>query len=295
MTTQKHEKIRAISATVNGDRFAVAEWETNVQIWDLNNGLVSKLSTDLVSGMTNAISISEDGKQLAVAGYDNKTITLFDIESGKILWQRKDIRRPAKAMILNHYSELVYIDTESQGSFLLDRKSGETIEKLRGVEFIRENPYSTVDQFEKTSTSSLVQRQSKKTIKSFNHKSFAVLDACFSADKLICSYSGNPLEAVSLSNAQSLWATNVIGHFLEIEYSKELNKILGIRWEYEKGSPKFLCYIDIETGKVENEINLGKPIEIEFLKQGNLMLTSQGKLYSTKTGQQIKQYDFEKE
>ena len=141
----------------------------------------------------------------------------------------------------------------------------------------------------------MVQRQSKKTIKIFNHKSFAVLDACFSVDKLICSYSGNPLEAVSLSNAQSLWTTNVIGHFLEVEYSKELNKILGIRWEYEKGSPKFLCYIDIDTGKVEKEINLGEPIEIEFLKQGSLMLTSQGKLYSTTTGQLVKQYDFENE
>jgi WD40 repeat protein len=295
MTTQKYEKIRAISATVNGDRIVVAEWEKNVQVWDINNGLVSKFSTDLVCGMTNAISISEDGKQIAVAGYDHKTVSLYNADNGEIVWQRKDIKKPAKAIILNHYQDLIYIDTENQGAFFLDKKTGETVEKLRGIEFIRENPYSTIDQFEKSSTSALVTRADRKTIKSFTHKSFGLLDACFSKDKIICAYSTNPLAAISLSNAETLWTTNVIGNFLEIEYSNELDKILGIRWEHEKGSPKYLCYMDIETGKVEKEINLGEPIEIEFLKQGGLILTSQGKLYSALTGQLIKEFDFENE
>ena len=295
MTTQKHEKIRAISGTVNGDRFAVAEWEKNVQVWDIKNGFISKFSTDIVCGMTNAISISEDGNQVAIAGYDHKTVTLYNADNGEILWQRKDIKKPAKTIILNHYHNLIYINTENQGAFFLDKKTGETVEKLRGIEFIRENPYSTVDQFEKSSTSTLINRIDRKTMKSFTHKSFALLDACFSKDKIVCAYSTNPLAAVSLSNAETLWTTNVIGHFLEVEYSNELDKILGVRWEYEKGSPKYLCYIDIETGNIEKEVNLGEPIEIAFLKQGSLILTSQGKLYSASTGQQIKEFDFENE
>lgn len=55
MTTQKFEKIRAIPATVNGNRIVFAEWEKNVQVLDINNGLVSKFSTDMVCGMTNVI------------------------------------------------------------------------------------------------------------------------------------------------------------------------------------------------------------------------------------------------
>ncbi|MGG9961168.1 WD40 repeat domain-containing protein [Ferruginibacter sp. SUN106] len=295
MTEQRYEKIRAISATVNGDRFAVSEWNSNVQIWDIKSGLVSKFTTDIVSGMTNAISIAEDGKQIAIAGYDHKTVTLYDVDSGDIIWQRKDIKKPATAIILNYYPNLIYINTENQGAFLLDRKTGATVEKLRGIEFIRENPYSATDLFEKSSTSTLANRGDRKIIKRFTHKSFALLDACFSKDKIICAYSTNPTEAISLSNFETLWTINVTGHFLDIEYSNELDKILGIRWEYEKGSPKYLCYINIKTGNVEKEINLGEPIEIKFLKQGSLMLTSEGKLYSTITGQEIKQFDFESE
>ena len=133
--------------------------------------------------MTNAISISSDGRQLAIAGYDNKSVKLYDTDTGGVIWQRKDIKKPSTVIILNHYSDLVYIDTENQGAFFLDRKSGEIIEKLRSIEFIRENPYSALDQFEKSSTSSITNRSDRSTIKSFTHKSFAMLDACFSPDK----------------------------------------------------------------------------------------------------------------
>lgn len=291
--TSSHEKIRAICTTFSGDLFAVSEWEKYVQIWDIENGFIRKIETDIVSGMTNAISISADGIQLVIAGYDHKTVTLFNTVDGTIIWQRNDIKKPSKAIILDHYPQLIYVNTESQGSFFLDRKTGDTIEKLRGIEFIRENSFSDIDQFEKSASSTLINRVNRKTIKSFNHKSFALLDACFSKDKIICAYSTNPLEAISLNNFETLWTTSVTGHFLEIEYCKDLDNVLGIRWEYEKGGSKFLCYIDINTGKVEKEIDLGLPIEIEFLKQGSLILTSQGNLYSTLTNQVIKQFDFE--
>ena len=98
-----HEKIRAITTTVLGSRFAVAEWEKYVQIWDIEKGFIRTIETDIVSGMTNAISISADGKQLVIAGYDQKTVTLFDTDNGKIIWQRKDIKKPSTALILNHY------------------------------------------------------------------------------------------------------------------------------------------------------------------------------------------------
>lgn len=235
-TDKKYEKIRAISTTANGERFAVAEWEKFVQVWDTEEGLVSKIETDIVYGMNKAISISSDGKQLAIAGYDNQSITLYDTDNGKVIWQRKDIKKPSKAIILNHYSNLIYIDTENHGAFFLNRKTGETIEKLKGIEFIRENPYSLLDQFEKSFTSSITNRADRKTIKSFKHKSFALLDACFSSDKIFCAYSTNPLEAISLQSIQTVWTTRVFGHFLEIDYSKDLDKVLGVRWEYV-GSP----------------------------------------------------------
>lgn len=293
MTTPKqYEKIRTIAATVNGDRFAVAEFDNSIQVWDLTKGLVNKFSTDFDFG-GNRLSISEDGQYLIVGGYSANTITAFDIDTAKQLWQRKDLKKCGSLKILNKLDNRVFVNLERQGTHILDIKTGETIENLKGVEFYYENPYGIVDLLEKSTSFSLIDRTKSKTIKNLPKTTFAILDTTFSKDKIVCAYSTNPLQAISMDKFETIWATKVVGHFVEVEYSIELDKILAIRWEYEKGSPKFLCYIHINTGKVEKEINLGEPIEIEFLKQGSLMLTSQGKLYSTLTGQIVKQFDFE--
>lgn len=192
---------------------------------------------------------------------------------------------------MSYNADLVYVDTESTGAFLLNRKTGKTIEKLKGVEFIRESSYAEINQFEKKSISTLVNRNDRSEIISFSHKSFAILDACFSKDKLLVAYSGNPLEAISLKTHETLWSIKVLGHILKTAYSEALNKFVGIRWEYEKGSNKFLCHINAETGLVDKEIDLGAPSEIEFLKKGSMLITSDGVLYSTIDGEILKKFE----
>ena len=291
-TQKKHEKIRTIAATVDGDRFAVAEFNTNVQVWDRTNGIVNRFSTDFDAG-NNRLSISEDGKYLVVGGYSANTITAYNIDTGQKIWQRKDLKKCGPVKILNRSNNQVFASLEKQGTHILDLKTGDTLGNLNGVEFYYENPFGNIDLLEKSASYSLLDRTKHKKIKNLPKTTFAILDTAFSKDKIVCAYSTNPIEAISINNFEKVWSTKVTGHFLEIEFFIKLNKILGIRHEYEKRSPKYLCYIDIETGKVENEINMGDPIEIEFLKQGSLLLTSQGKLYSTEAGQQIKEFDFE--
>ena len=82
---KKHEKIREIATTVKGHRFAVAEFHTNIQVWDVREGLVNKFITDFEFG-GNRLSISEDGIYLVVASYSANTITAFDINKGCQVW-----------------------------------------------------------------------------------------------------------------------------------------------------------------------------------------------------------------
>lgn len=90
----QYKKVRAIATSLNGDRFAISDWEKRVQIGDIEKGVVCSLETDIDSGMSEAISISEDGKDFLIAGYNVDTVTLFDIDSNKILWKREDLKQP---------------------------------------------------------------------------------------------------------------------------------------------------------------------------------------------------------
>jgi hypothetical protein len=287
-----YEKIRAISTTFRGDRFAVAEFNSNVQVWDLNKGLVNKFVTDFDAG-DKRLSISQDGKYLAVGGYSANTITVYKIDTGQMLWQRKDLKKCGNVTILDKFNNQLFVNLERQGTHILDIDTGETIESLKGVEHHYENSIGAIDLLGKSTTISLVDRTKGKTLKSLPKTTFAILDACFTLNEVAVTYSTNPLELIDFASYKTKWTTSVVGHFLTISYSEEQKTFHGVRWDFNVGGFKFLCYINPENGTVKKEIDLGEPIETEFLSEGKFLLTSKGQLIDTSSGKQIKEFDFE--
>jgi WD40 repeat protein len=288
----EYEKIRAISVGKTGDYFVVGEFEKDLQIWNLSGVFIQKFETDMVSGLSESISVSTDGKKLIVAGYDKHTLTLFDIESKNILWQRNDLKKPYKVKFINDGLNSVFVDTENKGCYTLSSETGDSIEKLRGIKDFVESPYSNIIQIEKSSSTTIVEKKSDEVICKFNHKR-QLLDSAFSEELLICSYVGGPLEGIKFKTNEFLWSTNCKGHFLRVGFNLEINKILGIRWDFEKGGSKFLTFINPFTGIIEKEIDLQQPICVEFINNGEYIITSQGKLYSTKDGSIVREFDFE--
>ena len=310
---QEHNELFFVCTTHNGDRFAVADSETYVQVWDWTNGLVGRFSTDYEHSL---LSISEDGMFLVTANYTADLITAHEIDTKKILWQRNDLEKCGPVIILNQWDNRVFVKTEEQGEFFLDINTGLTLARLKGyidkkllsdihpeqrhlyraepTDFYYENPLANMDLLESYSSSCLLDRKKGKSIKALSKTTFRILDVAFSQDNIFCAYATNPLEAISTKTFKKIWATHVTGHFLRIEYSPELDKVLGIRWDGENGGPKYLNYINVETGVVEKEIILGNVIDTDFLKQGRFLVTTKGQLYSTLTGQQVKQFDFMK-
>ena len=294
MSETKNIDIRVIPSTVKGSRFVAAEWEKHIQVWDMQTGLVNKVESEFDwGGNSGRIAIFEDGIHIAVGAYEKNTIALYNAETGQCVWQRKGLRRPLTVSVLNRVQPAVCVHTEDSGSILLDKKTGETIGRIRGVELVHENPYGAISVFGKRSSLLLVNGIDEKPIKKFFRKCFSMLDICFSNDEVFCAYACNPLEAISLVSLMSIWEINVEGHFLDIEYCIELDTLLGVRWDYNKGGPSYLCYINAKTGKIEKEVNVGENVITAFLCQGKFVVTNHGDVYSTISGQKVKQFDFE--
>lgn len=286
-------KISTIVASVSGDRFAVAEWNKNIQIWSFEHGFIRTIETDLVCGMAEAISISEDGKELCVAGNDHRSISLYTIDTGELIWKRTDLSKPYMAFIIENTSESIVVATERKGAFLLHRKTGETLERLKGVKSVRMSPYSEHIKFERGTGFSVFKWKDRLKLKNnINHKG-ALLGSCFSVKGIFFTYSAGPLAAFCINSFKPLWVIEVKGHFLEIEYMLDLNKLVGIRYEYGESSIIYLSYIDVETGKIEKEIILGEEIEVGFIKNGAYALTTKGDLFSIEKQLVVKTFDFE--
>lgn len=286
-----YEKIRTISTTYSGDRFAVAEFKKRIQIWDMTSGLLRVIETDFDSG-GKRLSISTSGKYLTVGSYDKNSITAYSVDTGEILWTRKDLKRCGRVQHFDFHTEPVFVTLERQATHILSSETGETIQKIAGARGLWGLGNETQVVIEKHDRINLVGKDFK-TVKTSPKRTFAILDSSFSIDKLFVSYSTGPLESINLESFEPTWTSKPVGHFLDTVFNSLDNKVIGIRWEYEKGSNKFLSVLNASTGSIENEFDLGDIVDHSFLVQGKYLLTSTGRLISTADGKTIKEFDFE--
>lgn len=286
-----YEKIRTISTTYHGDRFAVAEFKKRVQIWDLDSGLLRVIETDFDFG-GRRLSISASGKYLTAGSYNKSSIATYSVDTGEILWTRKDLKKCGTVQHFDFDTELVFVTLERQATHILSSDTGATIQKITGAQGLWGLGSQDQVVIEKHDRINLVDKHFK-TVKTSPKKTFAILDSSYSTDKVFVSYSAGPLESIDLMSFESTWTNKPVGHFLDIGFNSLTNKVIGIRWEYEKGSNKFLSVLNYSTGNIENEFDLGDVVEHSFLKQGKYLLTSTGKLISTTDGKTIKEFDFE--
>jgi hypothetical protein len=205
---------------------------------------------------------------------------------------RKDLKKCGTVQHFDFDTELVFVTLERKMTHILSSDTGETIEKITGAQGLWRLESQAQVVIEKHDRINLVGKDFK-TVKTLPKRTFAILDSSFSIDKLFVSYSGGPLESIDLGTFEPTWTNKPVGHFLDTAFNSLDNKVLGIRWEYEKGSNKFLSVLNYSTGNIENEFDLGDIVEHSFLKQGQYLLTSTGLLISTADGKAIKQFDFE--
>jgi hypothetical protein len=286
-----YEKIRTISTTHSGDRFAVAEFEKRIQIWDLHLGLLRVIETDFDFG-GRRLSISASGKYLTVGSYRKNTITTYSVDTGEILWARKDLKKCGTVQHFDFDTELVFVTLESQATHIVSSDTGETFQKITGAQGLWGLGSRTQVIVEKRDRINLTDKHFK-TVKTLPKRTFAILDSSCSINNVFVSYSGGPLESIDLESFEPTWTNKPVGHFLNTAFNSLDNKVIGIRWEYEKGSNKFLSVLNSSTGNTESEFDLGVIVEHSFLKQGKYLLTSTGRLISTVDGKTIKEFDFE--
>jgi WD40 repeat protein len=286
-----YEKIKTISTTTLGEKFAVAEFEKRVQIWDLTSGFVRVIETDFEFG-GRRLSISSSGKYLTVGSYNKNRITTYSIDTGEVLWTRSDIKKCQRVQHFGDKSESVFVTSDKQAPQIISADKGETIQKINGVQGLWEVGIENQIVIEKHDRINLVD-QDFKTTKTLPKRTFAILDTTYTSDKIFVSYSGGPLESIDLVSFETIWITKPKGHFLNTGFNSIEKKVIGVRWEYEKGSNKFLSVLNHASGTLENEFDIGDIVGHSFLKEGKYLLTSTGKLISTVNGKTVKEFDFE--
>jgi hypothetical protein len=84
-------------------------------------------------GLGLRIALSGEGRSCFVGCYDVYGIGCYLLPDGKEVWRRKDLKS-VQSVLSFDFQKLVFCGRETGAAHLLDAKSGDTVEKLNGVE-----------------------------------------------------------------------------------------------------------------------------------------------------------------
>nr|WP_295934629.1 hypothetical protein [uncultured Dyadobacter sp.] len=278
--------IRHIATSRNGKVIAVAEFERRVQIIDIDNlTVISEFDTILDFG-GRRLAISEDGLICLCGSWDRYGICAYETSTGKLIWQRKDLKKVQHIQNLSAHTDQVFAQFEMGPSRSLDIYTGAEIQKFPGIEYLVDAKDVPIDVIGKGRSILVLDRLTRKTIASVPTRSFAILDIVISDDSFLVSESGGPLSCYDISTGAYKWRipANKDGHFLRACFHPILEEFVGVSWPFLNGGNKKLKCIDKNTGEITNELVIDCPVETEFALSGQALVTSDRKVIDIQRG-----------
>jgi len=230
-------------------------------------------------------------EQFCLCGcYSTYGLGCYSIENGYEIWRRKDLKA-IQHLVAFPQEDVVFCGREG-AAHLVDAKTGNTLEKLRGMKAIYCSPFSNICLLGAQRLE--LHSPFGKRLTSIERSTFAVLDAAFSETEMVISESSGGVRCFDLATFKTTWTYSppTGSHVLELEYSQELRRFLGIQWRYQDGQGGHkLLHFDSETGAIIREYVLENDfVDCEFCHQGTMLFTSAFELLSTQDGRRILEF-----
>lgn len=279
--------IRHIATSFNGQTVALAEFEKRVQIFDIDTlQVLSEFDTILDFGGQRLV-ISENGHICICGCWERHGICAYEAQTGKLIWQRKDLKKVQHIQILYTDNNKLFAQFEVGASRVIDINTGLDIEKIPGVKYLFNSKYLPIDIIDKSNKIQIKDRETKNIKASIERQSFATLDLGIADNCFAISESGGPLSCYDIKSAQLKWRIPVDedGHYLRLSYNEELNTFIGVSWPFMKGGNKKIKYINKDNGSIEKEIIINCPTETEFALNGKVLVTSDKEIINLKSGE----------
>jgi WD40 repeat protein len=275
--------IRNIATSHDGSLVALAEIERRVYVWDLKTrSLVSSLTTT-VGFLGGPLAITSDGRHCITGAYYVHGIAAYTSKTGREIWRRKDLKKVASISVSRDGKRLL-CGIQGRSFQILDRKTGSTITKLRGVKHAWESPYEPVELAEKRDLRLCT--SDNKPIATIPRVTFAVLHVAFGPQHVCVSESTGPVRCLDTGSGDESWRfTPQRGlHVLRLAYCESDACFVGVAWPYEHGGSKLLLRFNLGSGRARLITQIGEPCENEFCQKGSRLITSDGTIWDVSTG-----------
>ncbi len=283
---ERRQLIRHLSTSYDGTVIAAAEFEHHVQIWDIESHTrIAEFETTLDFG-GRRLAISRDGKSCAVGAYRVHGVALYDTESGMELWRRKDLKKVQNIRASIDGNRL-WCGFEGKAFQPLNINTGLSKSSLRGVKDIFESVYDDLLVVDRKGRDFKLVDCDDKQVATVPRTTFAALDFAFAPQKIAVSESGGSINCYDISCGERLWEHNPGNgvHALDLAYNEDSGTFVAITWPYQEGGEHQLVNLQAETGESVCAFPIDGSHEFAFCSKGSTLISSDGKLRDTATGE----------
>lgn len=278
-----------IATNENCSVFLTAEVMPKVYAWDIDKLCkVAELNTIMDYGGQRLV-ISNDGKLCIAAAYERFGICAYEINTGDIVWQRKDIKTTQKLRLRPNNNEL-YVCREYGATLILDCLSGETITPVRNVGNIWFNTFGE----------DIIANTHENIVSWGKHKiespTFCFLDTCATPNGITLSAVNDGLYFYD-NDGRLVWEirpNSGNGHCLKLAFLEKYNIVLAVLWKDTGEQPYYILYgINAVNGDIVFEFGL--PLmasEFSFLCQQEKLICSSGEIFKLSDNEPQLLYNF---
>jgi hypothetical protein len=270
------------------DIFATAELEDRVTLWSLRDRRkLTEIRTVLDFGATRLAMVQHLGSCLLIAASFEGPVNGYDLE-GSVLWSRKDlVGAQHLTPIPNGPEPMIGVGSEGEPHRVLGALDGKEITARDGIKKMYSS-LSTAKILAITSNSAIcLAGLSSVPLWQQSLVSFAVLHGGLSSRQVAYCEAAGAMYCFDLAGTHK-WTLkpDKNRHFLRLTWNQATGRWMAVDWDYENGGSKRLLEIS-EAGNAALIADLGEPSETEFFATGDRLITSNGDIFDTHSGQVI--------
>lgn len=282
--------ITGISASYSGPTIAIAHSDGSVTIWNIQTSTkISHFESYFETG-GRRLAISDDGELCAVGAYHRHGIVLHKVVDGRMIWQRKDLRKVQTLTFSPQYDDVLVACFDNKSCHVLNVGTGETITTMKGVRRFKRSPFNRLQLLVKARAFELFNHVQSRSIGRIRMASFAVLDAAFTENSVVVAESAGPIRCFDCDETRLMWqyTPEPGSHILSLGYRKETQEVLGVCWSYTVGGDSTLLAFDKNIGEINSKYvlkDLGG--ESTFAFEGKWLIHNTGVVINTSDGTEV--------
>lgn len=253
---------------------ALGAFEKHVRIVDLSTKKTQAEFETILDYGGRRMAIHENGSICVCGCWERHGIVGYSGRDGAILWQRQDLKKLQRLRPLITDPDRLFAEFEKGASYIIDYKSGRTINYLPRIEDYSESAYEPINLQETSKHFTIVGRDEQKTICRMARQSFGTLEVAFGPKSVCISESGKPLCCYDTKSGRPKWVVDSKPneHALRLHFNKTMNRYLGVFWPYDKGGAETLKIIHPDTGLIEDSVSFPNMIESAFALAGEVLI-----------------------